>query len=140
MSGDILAPIGAGELIDKITILKIKNERIDDSARLANVRIELDALEETRRAAGLVGEAITALEAELLEINSELWVIEDDIRECEARGDFGETFISLARSVYITNDKRAAVKRRINDAAGSRIVEEKSYASIEPGGGAQANV
>ena len=122
----LLAPISAGELIDKITILRIKAQRIAADKR-DNVRRELDLLE-ALAARELAGIDLDALTAELTAINAGLWDIEDGKRDCERRGDFGPAFVALARSVYIENDRRAAVKRRINDAAGSEIVEEKSYA------------
>jgi hypothetical protein len=127
----LLAPISAGELIDKITILRIKSERIAADKR-GNVRHELDLLESlaTRELAGIDLDDLTA---ELTAINAGLWDIEDGKRDCERRGDFGPAFVALARSVYIENDRRAAVKRRINDAAGSDIVEEKSYAPYSDG-------
>ena len=122
----LLAPISAGELIDKITILRIKAQRIAADKR-DNVRRELDLLE-ALAARELAGVDLDALTAELTAINAGLWDIEDGKRDCERRGDFGPAFVALARSVYIETDRRAAVKRRINDAAGSEIVEEKSYA------------
>ncbi len=131
MSHPITVEIAPGELVDKITILEIKNERIEDSAKVANVRIELEVLTEALSSSVQAGAELEALTADLKSINEELWVIEDDIRDCERDGDFGETFINLARSVYKTNDRRAATKRAINEHLGSRIVEEKSYADYE---------
>ena len=122
----LLAPISAGELIDKITILRVKASRIAQDKR-ANVRHELQLLE-ALAARELAAFDLAALTEELTAINSGLWDIEDGKRDCERRGDFGPAFVALARAVYIENDRRAAVKRRINDAAGSEIVEEKSYA------------
>ncbi len=127
----LLAPISAGELIDKITILRIKAQRIAPEKR-ANVQHELDLLE-ALAARELAGIDLDALTAELTAINGGLWDIEDGKRDCERRGDFGPGFVALARSVYIENDHRAAVKRRINDAAGSDIVEEKSYVPYSDG-------
>lgn len=132
---DILIPISPGELLDKITILRIKARRMDDAVKLANVQRELALLEATweQAAAGRgVGESVDELAAELtaLEaVNASLWDIEDRIRECEARGRFDEEFTQLARSVYLRNDERAAIKKRINLLLGSAIVEEKSYQS-----------
>lgn len=124
---DILVPISPGELIDKITILQIKSERMTDAAKLTNVRTELALLEATWRDS-VHGEAdIRADWTELKRINEQLWVIEDDIRDKERDRAFDAQFIELARAVYVTNDERAAVKRRINRKLGSRIVEEKSY-------------
>ena len=122
----IEAPVSWGELIDKITILQIKSERIEDAAKRRNVDTEL-ALLEARRATAPAGGEVERLTAELKAVNTELWVIEDDIRDCERAQDFGPSFIALARAVYHTNDKRAALKRALNEALGSAIVEEKSY-------------
>lgn len=124
----IRVEVAPGELIDKITILRIKTERIDDPAKLKNVRTELEALERARDEAGRPTKELDALEAELQRVNEALWEIEDDIRGCERRKDFGPKFIELARAVYQTNDRRCAVKRQINELIGSKIVEEKSYA------------
>lgn len=130
MSGITLsAPIAPGELIDKITILEIKSERIEDPAKLANVETELKTLSATRDRHIGASDEMTALTASLKSINEELWVIEDDIRDCERNGDFGDTFIRLARAVYRTNDRRADVKKQINILLGSSLVEEKSYAA-----------
>jgi hypothetical protein len=123
----IMAPISAGELVDKITILRVKAERIGDAAKEANVRNELAMLEAIAAQALPAGAAIEELTRELAEVNAALWDIEDGKRDCERRQDFGDRFVALARSVYIENDRRAAIKRAINEAAGSDIVEEKSY-------------
>ncbi|MDR3401423.1 MAG: DUF6165 family protein [Chthoniobacter sp.] len=120
---NISIPVGAGELYDKISILEIKSERISNEAKLAYVRNELAALRNV--AAGIPVDK--ALYAELKEMNERLWDIEDAIREEEARQSFGEKFIQLARSVYVTNDRRAEIKRLINLASDSDIVEVKSY-------------
>ena len=125
---ELLAPISPGELCDKITILRIKSERMSDPAKLANVRTELAVLESTWKASGLAGPTVDAEITALHAVNARLWEIEDDIRECERRTDFGPEFIRLARSVYIENDERAAIKKRINIALGATLVEEKSYA------------
>jgi hypothetical protein len=123
----ILAPVSWGELLDKITILEIKRERMEDASKIDNVVKELKALEGVAYAAGsLCAEAVAVMD-ELRNVNGALWDIEDDIRDCERANDFSEKFISLARSVYHTNDKRAALKRRVNDILGSDIIEEKSY-------------
>ena len=124
----VTVAIAPGELIDKITILEIKAERITDPEKLRHVRAELAALSEARDRSIFDGEGLAALVAELKAINESLWDIEDEIRSCEREGDFGTEFVELARSVYETNDRRAAVKRRINERLGSEIVEEKSYA------------
>ena len=123
----ILAPISVGELIDKITILEIKAERITDSAKRRNVAIELAGMRAIRAQAGLDTPGMEPHLSELKQLNTALWEIEDEIRELEAKRDFGARFIALARNVYQTNDQRAAVKNRINHAFGSAIVEEKSY-------------
>ena len=126
---DILVPISPGELLDKITILRIKAARITDGAKLANVRLELELLERTWAQAGAAAPpAVAAEERALQAVNERLWTIEDEIREREAAGTFDAEFIRLARNVYLCNDERAAIKKRINLALGSRIVEEKSYA------------
>ncbi|MGB0795704.1 MAG: DUF6165 family protein [Paracoccaceae bacterium] len=131
MTQAIMTEIGSGELIDKITILEIKSERMSDAAKLQNVRHELSVLSATRDAHLGDVDGLDALAARLKEINEALWVIEDDIRACEAEKDFGQKFIDLARAVYITNDKRAAVKKEINLLTGATIVEEKSYTEFD---------
>lgn len=128
MADHILVPTAPGELIDKLTILRLKEERIADAAKVANVRIEKDALMKTADAQITPSAELDALWEELYQINSDLWVIEDDIRDCEMAKDFGEEFIRLARAVYITNDRRADVKKKINLLLGSTLIEEKSYA------------
>ena len=124
MSKRILVEVGAGELIDKITILRIKSERMTDAAKLANVKRELDVLGAARDASLPVSAELSALEA----VNNTLWRIEDDVRACEAKRDFGPEFIELARAVYTCNDRRAAIKKQINLLTGSSLIEEKSYA------------
>ena len=124
---DLLVPISPGELLDKITILRIKSARMTDETKLRNVRVELDALEQTWRESGAAVPAVAADEAALQKVNEELWDIEDRIRDEERAQTFGAEFIALARSVYVENDERAALKKSINLALGSRIVEEKSY-------------
>ena len=123
----ILAPVSAGELIDKITILRVKAQRIGDPFKEANVRVELALLEATAARELQTSPELEELIGELTEINAALWDIEDGKRDCERRQDFGPDFVDLARRVYMDNDKRAAVKRRINMLVGSEIVEEKSY-------------
>lgn len=127
MTPDIKVPISPGELIDKITILQIKSERMTDAAKVANVRTELQLLETTWRESAHGASDIASEWAALKAINEKLWVIEDDIRDKERDKAFDREFIELARAVYVTNDERAAVKRQINTKLGSRIVEEKSY-------------
>lgn len=121
--------VSFGELLDKITILEIKSERINDPSKLANVKKELTVLSQTWLEAA-VDEALIAEERKSLkEINGILWDIEDDIREQEAENSFGSEFVSLARRVYKTNDQRAQVKRDVNEKLGSALIEEKSYQS-----------
>ncbi len=127
MADVIKVPVSFGEVLDKITILEIKSERIKDEAKLKNVRLELGELSATWNDAVEDQSAIADLRAQLKAVNEELWVIEDDIRDQEAAQDFGPRFIELARAVYVTNDKRAAIKKDVNLALGSRFVEEKSY-------------
>jgi hypothetical protein len=119
--------ISPGELIDRITILEIKAARIADPAPLANVREELAALCRARDRAIPQGSEVARLTAELKAVNERLWEVEDALRDCERAADFGPRFVELARSVYRTNDRRAALKRELNLALGSRLVEEKSY-------------
>jgi len=128
---EISVPVSPGELIDKLTILEIKSERMSDAAKLANVRLELQMLSELWSKSDFSRIDINAERADLKRINAALWDIEDEIRDEERHQRFGEQFIKLARAVYVTNDERAAVKRRINDKLGSKIVEEKSYASYK---------
>ncbi|MBD8879613.1 hypothetical protein IHE49_03860 [Rhodanobacter sp. 7MK24] len=123
----IQTPVSYGELIDKITILEIKSQRIGDPAKLANVRTELDLLNATWAAHPASKADIRDERARLLAVNEALWVIEDDIRLKEKAQAFDAEFIELARSVYFRNDERAAVKREINVKLGSQLVEEKSY-------------
>lgn len=124
----ILAEIAPGELIDKITILQIKSKRITDAGKLQNVLVEHQVLTAARDAAMPATGALDELTAQLKQVNEALWDIEDAIRDCEREGDFGPQFIELARSVYHSNDRRAALKREINELLGSKLVEEKSYA------------
>ena len=123
----ILVEISPGEMIDKITILLIKSECIKDAEQLANVRHELGVLSAQMDKNIPSSQSLNALISELKTVNEELWRIEDDIRDCERTGDYSQRFIDLARAVYITNDKRADLKRKINLLLGSKIMEEKSY-------------
>lgn len=125
----ITVEVSPGEMIDKITILEIKTERISDPAKVRNVRIELETLTSARDRAVPGSKELDALTAGLKGVNVELWEIEDEIRDCERAKDFGSRFIELARAVYHTNDKRSVLKRQINELLGSRIIEEKSYAA-----------
>lgn len=130
---DVLVPISPGELLDKITILRIKAVRISDPAKAGNVRLELGLLEKTWRESGCATGANAADERALHDVNERLWDIEDRIREKEAVQTFDRDFIELARAVYVYNDERAAIKKRVNLALGSRIVEEKSYKPYRAG-------
>ncbi len=121
--------ISPGELLDKITILQIKCERIDGPDKLRNVWKELSILTACRDEAIPESDEITRLTQDLKSVNEALWDIEDQIREREKSEDFGSEFIALARSVYRINDKRANLKRQINELLGSAIIEEKSYAA-----------
>ena len=116
-----------GEFLDKLTILEIKSERIQDPAKLANVRRELDLLRSLWRDSPLSARDVSAVVERLKQVNEALWEIEDRIREKEAARVFDGEFIELARSVYITNDRRASLKRELNLALGSDLIEEKSY-------------
>jgi transcriptional regulator of nitric oxide reductase len=120
-------PVSPGEVLDKITILEIKSERMNDPDKVANVKVELALLQETW--AGFVNEdsTINDLHLQLKEINEVLWEIEDDIRDKERAGEFDERFIELARNVYFTNDRRSKIKKDLNLHLGSEIIEEKSY-------------
>ena len=129
---DIKVPVSPGELLDKITILRIKAQRMSDAQKLDNVRLELAALEQTWAASDYAQLDIEDDIDALLRVNERLWVIEDDIRDKERAQAFDARFIELARAVYFENDERAAIKRRINVKLGSRIVEEKSYARYKP--------
>jgi post-segregation antitoxin (ccd killing protein) len=123
----VLIETSPGEVIDKITILEIKSERMIEPDKLGNVRTELEMLRAARDAAIGPSGALSALTAELRAVNETIWDVEDELRGCEQAGDFGSRFVQLARSVYKDNDHRAALKRKINELVGSRIVEEKSY-------------
>jgi Family of unknown function (DUF6165) len=127
MTKDILVPISPGELLDKMTILRIKVARIQDAGKLANVKLELSLLEQTWRDCGGAQHDVALDERALQNVNERLWDLEDRIRDKEAHQTFDREFIELARAVYQCNDERAAIKRRINLQLGSRILEEKSY-------------
>ena len=128
---DILVPISPGELLDKITILRIKVARIVDAAKVANVRLELELLEKTWKDSGCAGFDVGRDERALQEVNERLWDVEDLIRDKEAKQTFDREFIELARAVYVTNDRRADIKRHINTLLDSDLVEEKSYAAYQ---------
>ncbi len=127
----ITVEIAPGELIDKITILEIKFERITDTEKLCNVRVELDTLAAARHREISPSMQLDELTSQLKAVNASLWDIEDAIRDCERNKDFGPQFIELARSVYRSNDRRAALKRQINELLGSNLIEEKSYAEYD---------
>lgn len=129
---DILVPVSPGEMLDKITILRIKSARMTDAVKLQNVRLELQLLEQTWRESGADESLVADDIAQLQHVNEQLWDIEDRIRDKELAQSFDAEFIELARAVYVTNDERAAFKKRINTALGSRIVEEKSYKPYKP--------
>ena len=124
---NIHVPVSPGEVLDKITILEIKSERMTDPGKVANVRVELALLQDTWAKAVKEDDVIHDLHAQLKEINEALWEIEDDIRDKERVKEFDQRFIELARSVYFTNDRRSEVKKKLNLHLGSQIIEEKSY-------------
>ncbi|MEP6885510.1 MAG: DUF6165 family protein [Gammaproteobacteria bacterium] len=124
---EIKVPISPGELLDKITILRIKSERMGDPAKVRNVLFELHSLQAIWNESAYATVDIEADVDALLKVNERLWAIEDDIRDKERGQAFDAEFIRLARAVYFENDERAAIKRRINTSLGSSIIEEKSY-------------
>ena len=123
----VLAPVSIGELLDKIVILEIKEERISEEVKLINIRNELQSLRSIRPAALTENPAVGPWEQSLREANSQLWDLEDRIRDKERADDFGPEFVEIARLIYRTNDQRAHAKKMINLLCGSDIVEEKSY-------------
>ena len=128
---EILVPVSPGEMLDKITILRIKSQRIADPNKLTNVRLELNALETTWKSSAYALIDVDGEMRALLAVNERLWTIEDAIRDKERAQAFDAEFIRLARSVYIENDERAAIKRRLNLKLGSSLVEEKSYSDYK---------
>ena len=128
---EIKVAISPGELLDKITILRIKSKRMNDANKLHNVRLELDTLQATWTGSVHASTDIGAEVEALMAVNERLWLIEDDIRDKERAQAFDAEFIRLARAVYVENDQRAAIKRRINVRLASSIVEEKSYSSYK---------
>lgn len=124
----MLIEVSDGEIVDKLTIIEIKMEKIKDENKLINIRKEYAVVDEAVKAIIAKNDP---LYLELLNINKELWKIEDDIRDCEKAKDFGQQFIDLARAVYYTNDRRADVKKRINLQSGSNLIEEKSYQNYQ---------
>ena len=127
MSDQINVPISPGELVDKITILEIKKEFIDDINKLKNINHEYDLLMQIYSNDVSQTDGVDSLKSKLKNINLSLWKIEDDIRDCERDKIFKERFVQLARDVYFTNDKRSKVKLEINLLLNSSLVEEKSY-------------
>ena len=121
-------PLSIGELVDKITILEIKKQNINDQNKLKNVKFELDTLNSIFNKLNVKNKISNEIKS-LREINKKLWVIEDDIRDEERKSKFGDSFIKLARSVYFTNDKRAEIKKNINLKTNSGLIEEKAYQS-----------
>jgi hypothetical protein len=128
---EIKVPVSPGELLDKITILRIKSARMRDAAKVANVRVELDALERIWSASPYAAVDVASDLSALLAVNERLWTIEDDIRDKERAHSFDADFVRLARAVYVENDERAAIKRRLNVKLGSSLIEEKSYAEYK---------
>lgn len=131
---EVQVPVSFGELLDRISILQIKSERMQDAGKLANVRHELAALEKAWMAHPAAGHDVARLRADLKAVNERLWDIEDAVRLKEKAEDFDEEFVRLARSVYFENDERARIKKAINLALGSSFVEEKSYQDYRGGG------
>jgi hypothetical protein len=123
----ILAEISAGELIDKLTILELKLDHIADADKRANVERERESLAATLARELAEAEALRGLRGELKSVNARLWSVEDELRRLEREGRFDDEFVTLARAVYQTNDRRARLKREINEITRSEIVEEKSY-------------
>ena len=124
---NIQVPVSPGEVLDKITILEIKSERMSDPVKVANVRVELALLQQTWSQSVAPDPLIQDLHDQLKKINETLWEIEDDIRDKERVKEFDAAFVELARQVYFTNDRRSRVKKELNLHLGSQIVEEKSY-------------
>ena len=129
MASSVSVEVSPGELIDKITILEIKLERISEAVKQRNVKAEWETLTAAHDAAIEPLDKLERLTADLKQINERLWEIEDDIRECERDKNFGDKFIELARGVYLNNDRRSRVKHQINKLLGSNLIEEKSYAA-----------
>ncbi len=123
--------VSYGEVVDKVAILLLKQQHISDPEKLANVERELAALRGAWTAEGLTPMEELAAWSDLCAVNAQLWAVEDDLRDLERQGSFGDEFVRLARAVYFTNDRRAALKRDVNLALGSRLVEEKSYARYD---------
>ena len=126
---DITVPVSSGELIDKITILKIKKKKIFNKSKLKNINNELSLLNEIYKNNFKNNKKLLLYEKKLIKINKKLWDIEDRIRFLESKKNFNQQFIDLARAIYINNDERSEIKKKINQLTGSRLIEEKSYKS-----------
>ena len=126
---DIIIPVSTGELIDKIAVLKIKKKKIFNKSKLKNINNELSLLNEIYKNNFKNNKKLLLYEKKLIKINKKLWDIEDKIRFLESKKNFNQQFIDLARAVYINNDKRSEIKKKINKLTGSRLIEEKSYKS-----------
>ncbi len=120
-------PVSVGELVDKITILEIKNKKIKDFKKLSNIKLELKLLNEFFRKKKLNTKLIKKLKNYLYNVNLKLWNVEDKLRDHEYKNKFNQNFVKLARKVYFLNDKRSKIKKDINESVGSKIIEEKSY-------------
>ena len=120
-------PVSVGELVDKITILEIKNKKIKDIKKLSNIKLELKLLNEFFRKKKLNTKLIKKLKNYLYNVNLKLWNVEDKLRDHEYKNKFNHNFVKLARKVYFLNDKRSKIKKDINESVGSKIIEEKSY-------------
>ena len=132
----ITIPVSFGELVDKITILELKLQYIKESSKISNIKRELSLLNESchtycQQHSTSIKHQIYPVMHNLTEINKQIWVIEDDIRKKEKLKEFDEKFIQLARSIYINNDKRAKLKRQLNEIVNSEVQEEKSYEKYE---------
>ena len=126
---DIIVPVSSGELIDKIAVLKIKKKKIFNKSKLKNINNELSLLNEIYKNNFKNNKKLLLYEKKLIKINKKLWDIEDEIRFLESKKNFNQQFIDLARAVYINNDERSEIKKKINKLTGSRLIEEKSYKS-----------
>ena len=126
---DIIVPVSSGELIDKVSILKIKKKKIFNKSKLKNINNELSLLNEIYKNNFKNNKKLLLYEKKLIKINKKLWDIEDKIRFLESKKNFNQQFIDLARAIYINNDKRSEIKKKINKLTGSRLIEEKSYKS-----------
>ena len=123
----VKVPVSVGELVDKITILEIKNKKIKDIKKLSNIKLELKLLNEFFRKKKLNTKLIKKLKNYLYNVNLKLWNVEDKLRDHEYKNKFNQNFVKLARKVYFLNDKRSKIKKDINESVGSKIIEEKSY-------------